>query len=63
MSSSTIKAGSVETNILCDREKPMLADFDWGGKDVEVSYPTACLNDELYVACKNVGDLKIRKGK
>jgi thiamine kinase-like enzyme len=27
-------------NILCDRGKLMLVDFDWAGRDGKVSYPT-----------------------
>jgi RIO1 family len=36
-----------EPNILCDREKVVLIDFDWGGNVGEVSYPTARLCPEL----------------
>jgi hypothetical protein len=40
-----------DVNILCKREKPMLVDFSWGGKDEEVCYPTALLPEELLEAC------------
>lgn len=36
-----------EPNILCDGEKVILVDFDWGGRVGEVSYPTSRLCDEL----------------
>jgi Ser/Thr protein kinase RdoA (MazF antagonist) len=36
-----------ESNILCDGERVMLIDFDWGGKAGVVSYPTARLCSEL----------------
>lgn len=49
-----------DANILCDREKLILVDFNWGGKD-EVCYPTTLLPEELSEACLKAGDLKIRK--
>jgi len=36
-----------EPNMLCDGEKVMLVDFDWGGKVGEAYYPTARLSPEL----------------
>ena len=36
-----------DANIICKEDRMMLIDFDWGGKDGEVFYPTANLNDEL----------------
>jgi Ser/Thr protein kinase RdoA (MazF antagonist) len=36
-----------DTNIICKEDCMMLIEFDWGGKDGEVFYPTAHLNDEL----------------
>ena len=36
-----------DANILCKEESVMLLDFDWGGKDGEVFYPTENLNNEL----------------
>jgi len=36
-----------EPNILCNEEKLVLLDFDWGGKVGEVYYPDASLCSEL----------------
>ncbi|KAL5536437.1 hypothetical protein ACEPAF_259 [Sanghuangporus sanghuang] len=47
-------------NILYNGETVILVDFDWGGKDGEVSYPTVQLCEEL-MAGRNISDLKIRK--
>ncbi|TFK18037.1 hypothetical protein FA15DRAFT_731608 [Coprinopsis marcescibilis] len=47
-------------NILCADEQFWLIDFDWGGKDGEVVYPTSNLNPEL-MAGRIIGDLKIRR--
>jgi tRNA A-37 threonylcarbamoyl transferase component Bud32 len=33
-------------NIICKDDFVMLIDFDWGGKDGEVFYPTPDLSDE-----------------
>ncbi|KAF8554451.1 hypothetical protein OG21DRAFT_1484651 [Imleria badia] len=45
-------------NILCDGNKVMLVDFDWGGKQGEVSYPKCKLNRELENE-RNMTNLKI----
>ncbi|KAI0255224.1 hypothetical protein BJV78DRAFT_1178424 [Lactifluus subvellereus] len=37
----------MDTHILCDGEKVMLIDFDWGGKVGEVYYPSTRLCPEL----------------
>ena len=50
-----------DANILCDGEKLILVDFDFGGKAEEVSYPMARLQQELYAPCYTSGDLIIRK--
>ncbi|KAL5492142.1 hypothetical protein ACEPAI_3589 [Sanghuangporus weigelae] len=47
-------------NILYTGETAILVDFDWGGKDGEVSYPTVQLCEELMTG-RNISDLKIRK--
>ena len=47
-------------NIVCEGESVMLLDFDWGGRDGVVSYPTWKLNDELSVG-RVSEDLKITK--
>ncbi|KAL5492044.1 hypothetical protein ACEPAI_3491 [Sanghuangporus weigelae] len=47
-------------NILYNGETVILVDFDWGGKDGEVSYPTVQLCEELMTG-RNISDLKIRK--
>jgi tRNA A-37 threonylcarbamoyl transferase component Bud32 len=36
-----------DVNIICKEDSWMLIDFDWGGKDGKVSYPTLNLNDDL----------------
>jgi len=36
-----------DANIICKNDSVMLIDFDWGGKEGEVSYPTSNLNAEL----------------
>jgi hypothetical protein len=36
-----------DPNILCNRDKVMLIDFDWGGKEGEAFYPLMRLNPEL----------------
>jgi len=38
----------------------MVIDFNWGGKDVEVFYPTANLNNKLWEA-RLFNDLRIRQ--
>jgi len=50
-----------EVNILCEGEKLVLVGFAWGGKNVEVSYLTTELSEELFAVCDTAGDLKIRK--
>ncbi|KAI0029557.1 hypothetical protein K488DRAFT_56095, partial [Vararia minispora EC-137] len=48
-------------NIVVDNEgKIMLVDFDWGGHDGQVTYPTWCLNPELMNG-RLAEDLIIRK--
>ena len=47
-------------NILCREDSVMVIDFDWGGEDGEVFYPTANLNDELREG-RLFNDLKITK--
>ena len=50
-------------NMISDDEYTlMLVDFDWGGKDGQVSYPTLNLNDELLVG-RVSDDLKITKSR
>jgi len=49
-----------DANIICKGDHMMLVDFDWGGKDGEVFYPTANLNDELLQG-RVYGDLRITK--
>ena len=49
-----------ENMISGDEYTLMLVDFDWGGKDGQVSYPTLNLNDELLVD-RVSDDLKITK--
>ena len=46
--------------IVCNKnpEQVMLVDFDWGGRDGEVYYPTACVHEELETSA---GDLRITK--
>ncbi|KAI6136227.1 hypothetical protein F5141DRAFT_1288041 [Pisolithus sp. B1] len=48
-------------NIICDGNRVMLIDFDWGGKEGEVSYPHGLLNADLIIGRDNT-DLKITKG-
>jgi tRNA A-37 threonylcarbamoyl transferase component Bud32 len=36
-----------DANIICKGDSVMLIDFDWGGKDGQVFYRTANLNQEL----------------
>ncbi|KAI6112449.1 hypothetical protein EDD16DRAFT_1805539 [Pisolithus croceorrhizus] len=48
-------------NIICDGNRVMLVDFDWGGKEGEVSYPHGPLNADLMVGREST-DLKITKG-
>lgn len=47
-------------NILCKEDSMSLIDFDWGGKDGEVFYPTANLNEELREG-RVFNDLRIRQ--
>ncbi|TEB27973.1 hypothetical protein FA13DRAFT_1736172 [Coprinellus micaceus] len=50
-----------DANILSDGgERFWLIDFDWGGKEGEVEYPTSDLNPDL-LAGRPGGDLKIRR--
>ena len=49
-----------DANILCKEEYVMLLDFDWGGKDGEVFYPTENLNNELQEG-RVSDDLRITK--
>ncbi|EAU85927.2 protein kinase subdomain-containing protein PKL/ccin9 [Coprinopsis cinerea okayama7 len=43
-----------------DKQRVWVVDFDWGGRDGEVYYPTPRLN-ELLVEGRNFSDWKIRK--
>jgi hypothetical protein len=36
-----------EPNLICDGDKIMLVDFDWGGEDGKTSYPCGNLNPGL----------------
>ncbi|KAI9510559.1 hypothetical protein F5148DRAFT_1147481 [Russula earlei] len=47
-------------NILCNGEKVMLVDFDWGGKAREAFYPVGLLTPELTI-WRQSSDLKIAK--
>ena len=47
-------------NFIVDGDRLLLVDFDWGGKDGEVEYPTRYLNPELLTG-RDRDDLKIRK--
>ncbi|KAF8227067.1 hypothetical protein L208DRAFT_1405999 [Tricholoma matsutake] len=47
-------------NILCKEDSMRLIAFDWGGKDGEVFYPTANLNEELWEG-RVFNDLRIRQ--
>jgi hypothetical protein len=49
-----------DANIHYRGDEFRLIDFDWGGKDGEVEYPTPYLNGEL-IAGRICDDLKIRK--
>ncbi|KAK2459838.1 hypothetical protein APHAL10511_008159 [Amanita phalloides] len=49
-----------DANIFCKEESVMLLDFDWGGKNGEVFYPTANLNNELQEG-RVSDDLRITK--
>ena len=49
-----------DVNIICENDSMMLVDFDWGGKEGDVSYPTLNLNAELLEA-RVAGDLCIMK--
>ncbi|KAI6094094.1 hypothetical protein F5141DRAFT_1038270 [Pisolithus sp. B1] len=48
-------------NIICDRNRVMLIDFDCGGKEGEVSYPDGPLDADLTIGRENT-DRKITKG-
>jgi hypothetical protein len=50
-----------DANILCKGDSVMLVDFDWGGKDGEVFYPTGNLNDELREGRASNNNLRITK--
>jgi hypothetical protein len=50
-----------DANLIVGNENPgqvMLVDFDWGGRNGQVSYPTALVHEELV---KPGGDLCITK--
>jgi serine/threonine protein kinase len=49
-----------DANIICKNDSVMLIDFDWGGKEGEVSYPTSNLNAELLKG-RVSDDLRITK--
>ena len=49
-----------DANIICKNDSVMLIDFDWGGKEGDVSYPTLNLNAELLQG-RVSGDLRITK--
>lgn len=49
-----------DANILCKGDRMTLIDFDWGGKDGEVVYPTIYLNKELEEG-RTSSDLRIRQ--
>ncbi|KIM72228.1 hypothetical protein PILCRDRAFT_99398 [Piloderma croceum F 1598] len=49
-----------DANIICKNDSVMLIDFNWGGKEGEVSYPTSNLNAELLQG-RVSGDLRIMK--
>ncbi|KAI6006859.1 hypothetical protein EDD15DRAFT_2514757 [Pisolithus albus] len=49
-----------DANMLCEEDSVMLIDFDWGGIDGEVSYPTGNLNNELLEG-RVSSDLRITK--
>jgi len=52
--------GCEYNNIICKNDSVMLIDFDWGGKEGHVSYPTPNLNPELLQG-RVSGDLRIMK--
>jgi tRNA A-37 threonylcarbamoyl transferase component Bud32 len=49
-----------DANIICKNNSVMLIDFDWGGKEGEVSYPSFDLNTEL-LEDRMSDDLRITK--
>ncbi|KDR69821.1 hypothetical protein GALMADRAFT_76982 [Galerina marginata CBS 339.88] len=49
-----------DANIICNGHDMMLLDFDWGGQDGQVFYPTPNLNSELLEG-RSSNDLKITK--
>jgi len=49
-----------DANIICKDDSVMLIDFDWGGKEGEVSYHTLNLNAEL-LEDRVSDDLRITK--
>ena len=49
-----------DANIICKGNSVTLIDFDRGGKDGQVSFPTVCLNDELKEG-RLPGNLRITK--
>jgi len=49
-----------DANIICKDDSVMLIDFDWGGKDGDVFYPTPNLNEELLQG-RASDDLRITK--
>ncbi|KAJ3500012.1 hypothetical protein NLJ89_g9980 [Agrocybe chaxingu] len=60
--SSFVHGDLRDPNIICDdKDRVLLIDFDWSGKEGQVSYPTPNLNEEL-LAGRIQGDLKITKG-
>lgn len=48
-------------NIICGGNRVMVIDFDWGGKEGEVSYPHGPLNADLTIG-RDSTNLKITKG-
>ncbi|KAI5990776.1 hypothetical protein EDD15DRAFT_2451121 [Pisolithus albus] len=50
-----------DANMLCTEDSVMLIDFDWGGIDGEVSYPTCNLNNELLEGATPIQIQKIKK--
>lgn len=49
-----------DVNIICKNDSMMLVDFNWGGKEGDVSYPMLNLNAELLEG-RVAGDLCIMK--
>ena len=49
-----------DANIICNDQDVMLLDFDWGGQDGQVFYPTPNLNSELLEG-RSSDNLKITK--